>query len=247
MVNIQVKLGGKVYSCGGSIIGSKYVLTAAHCVAASTPDDPEVVVGAHNLTEGVHVAASKITVPENYDLEKGMQYDIAVIELREALKFSKKVSPICIAESDHEPFDMMKIAGWGRFGENKKSSETLQETEVQYVDEWTCYLAKYWFLVKLHGLNPKKQHEIPDLHENHMCARNHWNGGDACSGDTGGPLMYQSPATFKYFAVGVTSGGLDPCGNPRTPSFYTKVKNFREFIRQHAHDICLQPYDYDEI
>merc|ERR1711884_1028354 len=35
-------------SCGGSIIGSKSILTAAHCTARKNPGDIYVLVGAHN-------------------------------------------------------------------------------------------------------------------------------------------------------------------------------------------------------
>lgn len=98
-----------------------------------------------------------------------------------------------------------------------------------------------------------KSIKIPQVHSSHMCAVDTYNGkwsqlidahnhrhcllfkgGDACSGDSGGPLMYRNDQTDRYYAIGIVSGAMDECGDSRTPGFYTIVKNFKKFIQKVA-------------
>lgn len=56
-------------------------------------------------------------------------------------------------------------------------------------------------------------------------------GKDSCRGDSGGPLMYENPATRLYEVIGVVSFGPTPCGLPDIPGVYTKVFAYKDWIR----------------
>ena len=101
---------------------------------------------------------------------------------------------------------------------------------------------KYDYFVKLFKWSNDRKHSVREVHEHHMCAINTVTGGDACGGDSGGPLVYRASKTGRHFAVGVTSGGFDDCGNPETPGLYTKVKDFRDFIKKHAQQACWKKF-----
>ena len=75
-----------------------------------------------------------------------------------------------------------------------------------------------------------------------MCAVDKSTKGDACKGDSGGPLMYKNKQN-RYFVVGIVSGAWGKCGTPNVPGLYTMVKNYRSFITDNTPDVCLKSYD----
>lgn len=85
--------------------------------------------------------------------------------------------------------------------------------------------------------------EIPYLAKMHLCAVNESTGGNACYGDSGGPLMYKNPANNRWYLIGVVSGGWDKeCGLPRVPGIYSSVTYYREFIKNFTNEACFKPY-----
>ena len=72
--------------CSGSIISSKYILTAAHCMIGVDKSKLEIVLGASNLKDPRNSRRGVIKRRINdYQLhgknEGGADYDIAVIEV----------------------------------------------------------------------------------------------------------------------------------------------------------------------
>jgi trypsin len=63
--------------------------------------------------------------------------------------------------------------------------------------------------------------------ENNICAGYASGGRDACSGDSGGPLLDAS-GTLQ----GIVSWGFS-CALPETPGVYTRVSNYIAFIQSY--------------
>ena len=90
--------------CSGCLVGSKYVVTAAHCVKSITKEDLKVALGFNSMAtmkrevqEGTALlmGVSKITKHPWY---RHSRNDIAILELHESLNLTShpNIKPICL-------------------------------------------------------------------------------------------------------------------------------------------------------
>lgn len=98
-------------ACGGTIIGDRWILIAAHCIVtggmqAVDPSWIDVFVDCHKTyqTEDseCRLAPSVIrNIPHpEYYAAFFMANDIALLELSESLTFDDTVSPVCLPSAD---------------------------------------------------------------------------------------------------------------------------------------------------
>jgi trypsin len=224
--------------CGGSLVTSRIVITAAHCVYDTDPDcsvlcgvndpggdgtaklDPnnvDVVLGRTTLSgsDGAEIPVEAVSYRSNYDPNyqgDGVpRFDVAYLVLAAA----SGQSPIKIAAPDEgalwDAGSPAVVSGWGTTSDSfgAKTQDTLRAANVNVVDDSTCF--------NDYATGAGRS----DFDSQTMLCADTPGGADACYGDSGGPL--EAPlAGGGYRLVGIVGWG-EGCGDPSFPGVYTRV------------------------
>ncbi|XP_014211430.1 trypsin-like [Copidosoma floridanum] len=222
--------------CGGSIINSTWVVTAAHCVSAMK-EFPKTVTflvkaGKHDidkleLSEQIS-SISKSFIHDRYNDSAGVSpYDIALIKLKIPLVFNKRVAPVALPEKDSDPEGIVTLSGWGAVNNNTRDPNypsILQTADMPIIDRKTCNNA-------IEMLGREANQTLKDMvDETNICTGPLSGGTAACSGDSGGPLTLRKNGGNSSELVGIVSWGIIPCGRVGGPSVYVRVSSFRDWI-----------------
>ena len=103
--------------CGGSVVDSKTIVTAAHCTDTEGEDysNWKIMAGDTNKREGQTIQIAEVINHPDYD-SSTINNDIAIIKLSEPLVLGDNVQTICLPDG---PLELEEGAdcfasGWGR-------------------------------------------------------------------------------------------------------------------------------------
>ncbi len=194
---------GTSHICGGAILDSTTVLTAAHCADGSTTASLRVSYGSTNRTAGTTVSLSRVTMHPAYSTST-INNDMAVLKLSRAIPLDGvKAAAIPLAASGSVASGAVQVAGWGKTaGSSQALPVQAQYADLNIVDRATC--GARWS-------------DINDITKNMMCAGGANDGLTSCNGDSGGPLVQDQGG--KAVLVGIVSWGMYGCSSDRPAVF----------------------------
>lgn len=233
-----------VQFCGGTVINTRWVVTAAHCVANSAETvmrtkDLKIIAGVHDLdvARGPNeYRVSSIVVSPGYE---GSINDIALIQISGRFDLNNPgIVPASLPLAlDGDEFPALGtdiiVSGWG-------------EQEAYEEGNYPMTLQKATLDVLAAPLSDDCGDYDPDdwNYRYEMCVGVTEGGRDTCQGDSGGPYVATAldgdgNGTAEPTLLGVTSWG-DGCASAGLPGFASRVSAYVDWMVPETPEVSVR-------
>eukprot|EP00092_Neocalanus_flemingeri_P041778 GFUD01045503.1.p1 GENE.GFUD01045503.1~~GFUD01045503.1.p1 ORF type:complete len:337 (+),score=95.16 GFUD01045503.1:113-1123(+) len=210
--------------CGASLVGRRWLITAAHCIRdGDRPVDLRVVMGSSKRARFFYYffqtdSIDQIHIHPKYD-NASHAYDIAILRLKKLPDLEPgELWPVCLPQEQVESYagDKATVIGWGKTSgkQSFSSARILQELGVTVISQAECQRQWSYGRGRVDVGGPK------------MCFKSE---GASCHGDSGGGMFLKKEVQRSL--IGVCSYGLADCQN-WAPEVYTKVSFVLDWIKE---------------
>lgn len=209
---------------GGALISDRWVLTAGRNLfvhksrehtRGKSPGTPKVYLGIHGkveATEANEVAVQKVVFHPSFQNHSDWDNDLALIQLKEPVVMSDKVTPIPLPEKGQNLPNAGFITGWG-WGTHLTFSPSLKFALLSLND--SCLRDT---------VNPF----VLTVDDNMFCSRPGEMLTNVCFGDAGSALVVTDPDTEEIYAAGILSYDK-PCQSDES-AVYMKLSAYLPWI-----------------
>ena len=218
------------YSCGGSVIANRWVMSAAHCcegIQTIYARFGDLHRWGWDSNEYELQATAWFNHPEYGSRAAdgdSQNNDVCLIKFNNDIIASdpdNQVRPVCLPKADKEHGAGCWVAGWGTTSSGGSSSATLLSVGVNILSAEYCVANSYFSSLQADDICASK----PDIDGDGKTDP----GSDACQGDSGGPLV--CPVDGKATLMGVVSRGQG-CAWEGWPGLYTSAFTTDSWVRQ---------------
>ncbi|MGH2960470.1 MAG: trypsin-like serine protease, partial [Solirubrobacterales bacterium] len=216
MVGLMAAQDPDAQFCGGTLIATQWVMTAAHCYAPEEGANPAYIrIGSEDrLGVGSYVPVVGHIIHPDWD-PNYLRNDIMLLKLAYA---PTPATPAVRAAAIDDPLagNLATLIGWGLTtpGDDAFSSRYLKLATLDVIDQTEC--EDDWLYLE----------GIDFVTDKQICAIHYDGGGgarQACNGDSGGPLL------FANKVIGIVSFGVGGCWDD-APNVFTRVSAYNTWI-----------------
>ncbi|GBP49565.1 Trypsin CFT-1 [Eumeta japonica] len=195
------------HSCGGTILTTTTILSAAHCTIGDPVERWNGRVGSTYAHSGGTVHSFRLIINHPNYSSWTFDNDIGILRTQNSIVYiNNAVGPAIIAGNSYNLADNQEVGG--------SPSEELRHVKIWTVNQNTC---------------SQRYAELgATITDNMLCSG--WldvGGRDQCQGDSGGPLIHSG------VIVGVCSWGYQ-CALPHFPGVNARVSRYAIWIQQQA-------------
>lgn len=206
---VSLRTATNFHFCGGVMINTRWVLTAARCTAGRAQNSIRMFVGSVLLNSGgtMHLS-SRIVIHPSFNADT-IANDISLVQTATFITLNGNVQPIALGSAYVSGGVNAVVTGWGSITTNGvPTNNQLQQLATTTLTNADC-LSRHTFINR------------PFVFDHKICTVTQAGQG-FCSGDDGGPLVAGGTV------IGIVSWNV-PCARG-FPDVFERVSTFRTWI-----------------